>query len=188
MVYVIVMISWHEKSEKNISTVDHFLQRIFYDASDLIKVDHLVSWDGNIVCSEGVRTMERQRKLYDSGRSHISVKSRHLADPLTGKSKAFDFLWMNDFMWMDRMQQKPSYSDIGGLYAGLNAIIRAYVNLKNTNASFPKIRLGANWNSDSSKWDENTNSYDLVSEYIRQRLSERRKPFVDMYHVEILKE
>ena len=69
------------RSEGNLAQVHPDLVRVMRRALELSPLDFVVI--------EGVRTLERQRKLVAAGAS-TTLKSRHLAHPADGLSRAVD--------------------------------------------------------------------------------------------------
>lgn len=59
----------NERSKKNLDGVHADLQRVVYRAAEITNLDFIVT--------EGLRTVERQRKLVSSGAS-TTMRSRHL--------------------------------------------------------------------------------------------------------------
>ena len=139
--------------------VNPVLVDIVKRAIELTKVDFGVIF--------GVRSLETQKKLFESGRSQ-TMKSKHLIQP-DGTAHAVDLMAYdgNDPSWEIVM-----YDDIA------DAMKAA---AKETDA---KIRWGAAWNIDSiTDWDRPME--DAMNNYIDVRRKQGRRPFIDGPHFEL---
>ena len=126
------MPAFGERSQKNLDTCHHQLQLVANEA--ILHVDFSVI--------EGHRSLERQKKLFDEGRSKIdgiSQQGKHNPDP----SEAFDLLpypaMVNGVnVWEDR--------DRFLLFAGFVKGIATSMGIT--------LRLGADWDGDFSTADQ----------------------------------
>jgi len=73
--------SFGRRSQARLATVHPDLRRVFYRAIGMSPVD--------LTILEGVRTLSRQRQLYNAGAAR-TMKSRHLPHLVDGLSRAVD--------------------------------------------------------------------------------------------------
>ena len=116
----------------------------------------------------GVRTLEEQQKLFDSGRSQ-TMNSKHLIQDDTGFSHAVDLM---AYVGGSACWELNVYDDIA------DAMKEA-----SRNNDIP-IRWGAAWHIDDiGKWKESME--DAMNSYIDLRRSQGRRPFIDGPHFEL---
>ena len=128
-------------------------------AIELTKVDFGVIF--------GVRSLETQKKLFESGRSQ-TMKSKHLIQP-DGTAHAIDLMAYDG--------SDPSWEIV--MYDDIADAMKAAA--KETDA---KIRWGAAWNIDSiTDWDRPMG--DAMNNYIDVRRKQGRRPFIDGPHFEL---
>ena len=128
-------------------------------AIELTKVDFGVIF--------GVRSLETQKKLFESGRSQ-TMKSKHLIQP-DGTAHAIDLMAYDG--------SDPSWEIV--MYDDIAYAMKAAA--KETDA---KIRWGAAWNIDSiTDWDRPME--DAMNNYIDVRRKQGRRPFIDGPHFEL---
>ena len=128
-------------------------------AIELTKVDFGVIF--------GVRSLETQKKLYESGRSQ-TMKSKHLIQE-DGTSHAVDLMAYDG---SDPSWDIVMYDDIA------DAMLMA------ANQTGAKIRWGAAWHIDDiTTWDSTME--DAMNAYIDLRRSQGRRPFIDGPHFEL---
>ena len=128
-------------------------------AIELTKVDFGVIF--------GVRSLETQKKLYESGRSQ-TMKSKHLIQP-DGTAHAIDLMAYDG---SDPSWEMAMYDDIA------DAMKAA---AKETGA---KIRWGAAWTVDNiAEWDNSMQ--EAMNDYIDIRRKSGRTPFIDGPHFEL---
>ena len=128
-------------------------------AIELTKVDFGVIY--------GVRSLETQKKLYESGRSQ-TMKSKHLIQP-DGTAHAVDLMAYDG---SDPSWEMAMYDDIA------DAMKAA---AKETGA---KIRWGAAWTVDNIADWEGT-MQEAMNDYIDIRRKSGRTPFIDGPHFEL---
>jgi peptidoglycan L-alanyl-D-glutamate endopeptidase CwlK len=128
-------------------------------AIELTKVDFGVIF--------GVRSLETQKKLYESGRSQ-TMKSKHLIQP-DGTAHAVDLMAYDG--------SDPSWEIV--MYDDIADAMKAAA--KETGA---KIRWGAAWTVDNiAEWDESMQ--EAMNDYIDIRRKAGRTPFIDGPHFEL---
>ena len=129
-------------------------------AIELTKVDFGVIF--------GVRSLETQKKLYESGRSQ-TMKSKHLIQP-DGTAHAVDLMAYDG---SDPSWEMAMYDDIA------DAMKAAALK---TGA---KICWGAAWQIDDiAKWDGTMEQ--AMNAYIDLRRGQGRRPFIDGPHFELM--
>ena len=128
-------------------------------AIELTKVDFGVIF--------GVRSLETQKKLYESGRSQ-TMKSKHLIQP-DGTAHAVDLMAYDGI--------DPSWEIV--MYDDIADAMKAAA--KETGA---KIRWGAAWTVDNiAEWDNSMQ--EAMNDYIDIRRKSGRTPFIDGPHFEL---
>ena len=128
-------------------------------AIELTKVDFGVIF--------GVRSLETQKKLYESGRSQ-TMKSKHLIQP-DGTAHAVDLMAYDG--------SDPSWEIV--MYDDIADAMKAAA--KETGA---KIRWGAAWTVDNiAEWDNSMQ--EAMNDYIDIRRKSGRTPFIDGPHFEL---
>ena len=128
-------------------------------AIELTKVDFGVIY--------GVRSLETQKKLYESGRSQ-TMKSKHLIQE-DGTSHAVDLMAYDG--------SDPSWDIV--MYDDIADAMKAAA--KETGA---KIGWGAAWQIDDiAKWDGTME--EAMNAYIDLRRSQSRRPFIDGPHFQL---
>jgi peptidoglycan L-alanyl-D-glutamate endopeptidase CwlK len=128
-------------------------------AIELTKVDFGVIF--------GVRSLETQKKLYESGRSQ-TMKSKHLIQP-DGTAHAVDLMAYDG--------SDPSWEIV--MYDDIADAMKAAA--KETGA---KIRWGAAWTVDNiAEWDDSMQ--EAMNDYIDIRRKAGRTPFIDGPHFEL---
>jgi len=115
----------------------------------------------------GVRSLETQKKLYESGRSQ-TMKSKHLIQP-DGTAHAVDLMAYDG--------SDPSWEIV--MYDDIADAMKAAA--KETGA---KIRWGAAWTVDNiAEWDNSMQ--EAMNDYIDIRRKSGRTPFIDGPHFEL---
>jgi len=117
----------------------------------------------------GVRTLEEQKELYESGRSQ-TMKSKHLIQEDSGCSHAVDLMaYVNgSACW-----ELNVYDDIAdAMKAGAEEFGVA-------------VKWGAAWSEGDIRSYEGT-AEDAMNKYIDLRRSEGRRPFIDGPHFELI--
>ena len=115
----------------------------------------------------GVRSLEEQEKLYNSGRSQ-TMRSKHLIQE-DGTSHAVDLMAYDG--------SNPSWDIV--MYDDIADAMKAAA--KETGA---KIRWGAAWNIDNIvDWERPMQ--DAMNNYIDVRRNQGRRPFIDGPHFEL---
>ena len=115
----------------------------------------------------GVRSLETQKKLYESGRSQ-TMKSKHLIQP-DGTAHAVDLMAYDG--------SDPSWEIV--MYDDIADAMKAAA--KDTGA---KIRWGAAWTVDNiAEWDNSMQ--EAMNDYIDIRRKSGRTPFIDGPHFEL---
>lgn len=115
----------------------------------------------------GVRSLETQKKLYESGRSQ-TMKSKHLIQP-DGTAHAVDLMAYDG--------SDPSWEIV--MYDDIADAMKAAA--KETGA---KIRWGAAWTVDNiAEWDDSMQ--EAMNDYIDIRRKAGRTPFIDGPHFEL---
>ena len=143
------------RSIRKLEGVDKDLVAVVMDAITLTKVDFGVTF--------GLRTLEEQKKLYESGRSQ-TMKSKHL------EGRAVDLVayFGSDISW-----ELNVYDDICDAMA--EAARRNSV----------AIKWGAAWSEGDIRMYQGT-SEDAMNAYVDLRRSQGRRPFIDAPHFEMM--
>jgi len=143
------------RSLKKLEGVDEGIVSVVKDAIGITKVDFGVTF--------GLRTLEEQKKLYESGRSQ-TMKSKHL------EGRAVDLVayFGSDISW-----ELNVYDDI------CDAMAEAA--RRNTVA----IKWGAAWSEGDIRMYSGS-AEDSMNAYIDLRRSEGRRPFIDAPHFEMM--
>jgi len=130
-------------------------------AITLTKVDFGVTY--------GVRTMEEQKRLYESGRSQ-TMNSKHLLQDDTGYSHAVDVVAYDgsDVVWEINV-----YDDICDAFK------------KAAEMHGVAIKWGAAWSEGDIRSYRGT-AEDAMNAYIDLRRSQGRRPFIDGPHFELM--
>jgi len=147
--------SLSSRSLKKLEGVDETLVAVVKEAINLTKVDFGVTF--------GMRTLEEQQKLYDSGRSQ-TMKSKHL----DGRAVDLVAYFGSDVSW-----ELNVYDDI------CDAMAEAA--RRNTVA----IKWGAAWSEGDIRMYSGS-AEDSMNAYIDLRRSEGRRPFIDAPHFEMM--
>ena len=144
-----------QRSLDKMKGVDDTLVEVVKEAIQLTKVDFGVTF--------GMRTLEEQQKLFDSGRSQ-TMKSKHL------EGRAVDLVayFGSDISW-----ELNVYDDI------CDAMAEAA--RRNTLA----IKWGAAWSEGDIRMYTGT-AEDAMNAYIDLRRSQGRRPFIDAPHFEMM--
>ena len=147
--------SLSSRSLKKLEGIDETLIEVVKEAIQLTKVDFGVTF--------GMRTLEEQQKLFDSGRSQ-TMKSKHL------EGRAVDLVayFGSDISW-----ELNIYDDI------CDAMAEAA--RRNTLA----LKWGAAWSEGDIRMYGGT-AEDAMNAYIDLRRSEGRRPFIDAPHFEMM--
>ena len=143
------------RSMKKLKGVDEGLVAVVKDAIGITKVDFGVTF--------GLRTLEEQKKLYESGRSQ-TMKSKHL----DGRAVDLVAYFGSDISW-----ELNVYDDI------CDAMAEAA--RKNDVA----IKWGAAWSEGDIREYAGT-AEDAMNAYVDLRRSEGRRPFIDAPHFEMM--
>ena len=140
---------------KKLKGVDEGIVAVVKDAIGITKVDFGVTF--------GLRTLEEQKKLYESGRSQ-TMKSKHL------EGRAVDLVayFGSDISW-----ELNVYDDI------CDAMAEAA--RKNDVA----IKWGAAWSEGDIRQYSGT-AEDAMNAYVDLRRSQSRRPFIDAPHFEMM--
>ncbi len=140
---------------RKLKGVDEGLVAVVKDAISITKVDFGVTF--------GLRTLEEQKKLYESGRSQ-TMKSKHL------EGRAVDLVayFGSDISW-----ELNVYDDI------CDAMAEAA--RKNDVA----IKWGAAWSEGDIREYAGT-AEDAMNAYVDLRRSQGRRPFIDAPHFEMM--
>ena len=130
-------------------------------AITLTKVDFGVTY--------GVRTLEEQKRLYESGRSQ-TMNSKHLLQDDTGYSHAVDVVAYDgsDVVWEINV-----YDDICDAFK------------KAAEMHGVSIKWGAAWSEGDIRSYPGT-AEDAMNAYIDLRRSQGRRPFIDGPHFELM--
>jgi len=116
----------------------------------------------------GVRSLETQKKLFESGRSQ-TMKSKHLIQP-DGTAHAVDLMAYDG---SDPSWEMAMYDDIA------DAMKQAAIDLD------VGLRWGAAWTvSDIRHWDGTME--EAMQSYIDTRRGRGRRPFIDAPHFELV--
>ena len=143
------------RSMRKLKGVDQGIVAVVKDAIGITKVDFGVTF--------GLRTLEEQKKLYESGRSQ-TMKSKHL------EGRAVDLVayFGSDISW-----ELNVYDDI------CDAMAEAA--RKNDVA----IKWGAAWSEGDIREYAGTAEY-AMNAYVDLRRSQGRRPFIDAPHFEMM--
>tara|TARA_R110002124_G_scaffold77826_1_gene208129 strand:+ start:84 stop:536 length:453 start_codon:yes stop_codon:yes gene_type:complete len=144
-----------QRSLDKMEGVDSTLVEVVKEAIGLTKVDFGVTF--------GLRTLEQQKELYDSGRSQ-TMKSKHL----DGRAVDLVAYFGSDVSW-----ELNVYDDICDAMA--EAARRHTLALK----------WGAAWSEGDIRMYGGT-AEDAMNAYIDLRRSEKRRPFIDAPHFEMM--
>ena len=147
--------SLSSRSLKKLKGVDETLVEVVKEAINLTKVDFGVTY--------GLRTLEEQQKLYDSGRSQ-TMKSKHL----DGRAVDLVAYFGSDISW-----ELNVYDDI------CDAMAEAA--RRHTLA----VKWGAAWSEGDIRLYTGT-AEDAMNAYIDLRRSQGRRPFIDAPHFEMM--
>ena len=144
-----------ERSIRKLEGVEKDLVNVVLEAIKLTKVDFGVTY--------GLRTLEEQKELYESGRSQ-TMKSKHL------EGRAVDLVayFGSNVSW-----ELNVYDDICDAMA--EAARRHTV----------AIKWGAAWSEGDIRLYEGS-AEDAMNAYIDLRRSEGRRPFIDAPHFEMM--
>ena len=143
------------RSLKKLKGVDEGIVAVVKDAIGITKVDFGVTF--------GLRTLEEQKKLYESGRSQ-TMKSKHL------EGRAVDLVayFGSDISW-----ELNVYDDI------CDAMAEA---ARKNNVA---IKWGAAWSEGDIREYAGT-AEDAMNAYVDLRRSQGRRPFIDAPHFEMM--
>ena len=143
------------RSLKKLEGINETLIEVVKEAIQLTKVDFGVTF--------GMRTLEEQQKLFDSGRSQ-TMKSKHL------EGRAVDLVayFGSDISW-----ELNIYDDI------CDAMAEAA--RRNTLA----LKWGAAWSEGDIRMYTGT-AEDAMNAYVDLRRSQGRRPFIDAPHFEMM--
>jgi len=144
-----------ERSLGKLKGVDDTLVEVVKEAIKLTKVDFGVTY--------GLRTLEEQQKLYDSGRSQ-TMKSKHL----DGRAVDLVAYFGSDISW-----ELNVYDDI------CDAMAEAA--RRHTLA----VKWGAAWSEGDIRMYTGT-AEDAMNAYVDLRRSQGRRPFIDAPHFEMM--
>ena len=147
--------SLSSRSLKKLEGIDETLIEVVKEAIQLTKVDFGVTF--------GLRTVEEQQKLFDSGRSQ-TMKSKHL----DGRAVDLVAYFGSDISW-----ELNIYDDI------CDAMAEAA--RRNTLA----LKWGAAWSEGDIRMYTGT-AEDAMNAYIDLRRSQGRRPFIDAPHFEMM--
>ena len=147
--------SLSSRSLKKLEGVDDTLVEVVKEAINLTKVDFGVTF--------GMRTLEEQQKLYDSGRSQ-TMKSKHL----DGRAVDLVAYFGSDISW-----ELNVYDDI------CDAMAEAA--RRHTLA----VKWGAAWSEGDIRMYTGT-AEDAMNAYVDLRRSQGRRPFIDAPHFEMM--
>ena len=147
--------SLSSRSLKKLKGVDDTLVEVVKEAINLTKVDFGVTY--------GLRTLEEQQKLYDSGRSQ-TMKSKHL----DGRAVDLVAYFGSDISW-----ELNVYDDI------CDAMAEAA--RRHTLA----VKWGAAWSEGDIRMYTGT-AEDAMNAYVDLRRSQGRRPFIDAPHFEMM--
>ena len=144
-----------ERSIRKLQGVERSLVDVVLEAIELTKVDFGITF--------GLRTLEEQKKLYESGRSQ-TMKSKHL----DGRAVDLVAYFGSDISW-----ELNVYDDICDAMA--EAARRHTI----------PIKWGAAWSEGDIRMYSGT-AEDAMNAYIDLRRSEGRRPFIDAPHFEMM--
>ena len=153
--------SLSSRSKGKLEGVHPDMVAVVETAITLTKVDFGVTY--------GVRTMEEQKRLYESGRSQ-TMNSKHLLQDDTGYSHAVDVVAYDgsDVVWEINV-----YDDI------CDAFKQA------AEEKGVSIKWGAAWSEGDIRSYPGT-AEDAMNAYIDLRRSQGRRPFIDGPHFELM--
>jgi peptidoglycan L-alanyl-D-glutamate endopeptidase CwlK len=153
--------SLSNRSKSKLEGVHPDMVSVVETAITLTKVDFGVTY--------GVRTLEEQKKLYDSGRSQ-TMNSKHLKQDSTGYSHAVDVVAYDgsDVVWEINV-----YDDICDAFK------------KAAEMHGVAIKWGAAWSEGDIRSYPGT-AEDAMMKYVDLRRSEGRRPFIDGPHFELI--
>ncbi len=153
--------SLSSRSKGKLEGVHPDMVAVVETAITLTKVDFGVTY--------GVRTMEEQKRLYESGRSQ-TMNSKHLLQDDTGYSHAVDVVAYDgsDVVWEINV-----YDDICDAFK------------KAAEMHGVAIKWGAAWSEGDIRSYRGT-AEDAMNAYIDLRRSEGRRPFIDGPHFELM--
>lgn len=143
------------RSLKKLKGVDEGIVAVVKDAIGITKVDFGVTF--------GLRTLEEQKKLYESGRSQ-TMKSKHL----DGRAVDLVAYFGSDISW-----ELNVYDDI------CDAMAEA---ARKNNVA---IKWGAAWSEGDIREYAGT-AEDAMNAYVDLRRSQSRRPFIDAPHFEMM--
>ena len=143
------------RSLKKLKGVDEGIVAVVKDAIGITKVDFGVTF--------GLRTLEEQKKLYESGRSQ-TMKSKHL----DGRAVDLVAYFGSDISW-----ELNVYDDI------CDAMAEA---ARKNNVA---IKWGAAWSEGDIREYAGT-AEDAMNAYVDLRRSQGRRPFIDAPHFEMM--
>ena len=144
-----------ERSLRKLEGVEKDLVNVVLEAIKLTKVDFGVTY--------GLRTLEQQKELYESGRSQ-TMKSKHL----DGRAVDVVAYFGSNISW-----ELNVYDDICDAFA--EAARRV---------SIP-VKWGAAWSEGDIRMYQGT-AEDAMNNYIDLRRSQGRRPFIDAPHFEMM--
>ena len=153
--------SLSSRSKGKLEGVHPDMVAVVETAITLTKIDFGVTY--------GVRTMEEQKRLYESGRSQ-TMNSKHLLQDDTGYSHAVDVVAYDgsDVVWEINV-----YDDI------CDAFKQA------AEEKGVSIKWGAAWSEGDIRSYPGT-AEDAMNAYIDLRRSQGRRPFIDGPHFELM--
>ena len=153
--------SLSSRSKGKLEGVHPDMVAVVETAITLTKVDFGVTY--------GVRTMEEQKRLYESGRSQ-TMNSKHLLQDDTGYSHAVDVVAYDgsDVVWEINV-----YDDICDAFK------------KAAEMHGVAIKWGAAWSEGDIRSYPGT-AEDAMNAYIDLRRSQGRRPFIDGPHFELM--
>ena len=144
-----------ERSLRKVEGVEKDLVNVVMEAIKLTKIDFGVTY--------GLRTLEQQKELYESGRSQ-TMKSKHL----DGRAVDVVAQFGCDISW-----ELNVYDDICDAFAEAAR--------RNSGA----IKWGAAWSEGDIRMYQGT-AEDAMNAYIDLRRSQGRRPFIDAPHFELI--
>ena len=153
--------SLSSRSKGKLEGVHPDMVAVVETAITLTKIDFGVTY--------GVRTIEEQKRLYESGRSQ-TMNSKHLLQDDTGYSHAVDVVAYDgsDVVWEINV-----YDDICDAFK------------KAAEMHGVAIKWGAAWSEGDIRTYRGT-AEDAMNAYIDLRRSEGRRPFIDGPHFELM--
>ena len=144
-----------ERSLRKLEGVEKDLVNVVMEAIKLTKIDFVVTY--------GLRTLEQQKELYESGRSQ-TMKSKHL----DGRAVDVVAYFGSDISW-----ELNVYDDICDAFA--EAARRNSV----------AIKWGAAWSEGDIRMYQGT-AEDAMNAYIDLRRSQGRRPVIDAPHFDLI--